>query len=93
MYLVALGNLLAFLVKQQQGAVLAIKEHRILVGFRPVGQLYRSAPPSCVPASGVNGHIGFTLVTAAEPTAQKSPTAQLYNRGGVAKGCGQPVHD
>ena len=34
MYLVALGNLLAFLVKQQQGAVLAIKEHRILVGFR-----------------------------------------------------------
>ena len=32
--MVALGNLLAFLVKQQQGAVLAIKEHRILVGFR-----------------------------------------------------------
>ena len=79
MGMVALGNLLAFLVKQQQGAVPAIKEHRIPVGFRPVGQLYRRAPPSCVPAGGVNGYIGFTLVTAAEPTAQKSPTAQLYN--------------
>ena len=61
MDMVAFGNLLAFLVKQQQGAVLAIKEHRILVGFRPVGQLYRSAPPSCVPASGI-------MATSASPS-------------------------